>query len=361
MELEVMINMGTMRAFIEKYLIDSQNANQMLLEIESRGGDIIALKTDMTEIRNLYLSVDLPYRVLSMRKRNGKASIKSIKEICLGIHFKAHSGNNRHDRLPELIAIIAADGRQTEVTSVDDISRDNPLKEFQQEVDIIIGDIESIESMVKKVATIHGKILNSRQNCDDLRQDLENLMADITRTARNVNQKLKDNARNTEVLEGKSLSWMSADIRIRKTQHNMLSRMYVQCMSDYNTIQDSYNMKYKGLIKQQYAITNRSVTDTELDEMLDSGNLHVFVEGFLSDKQQAKQMLRDIEARHRDIIRLEKITDQGEIMDRIEEQVIRSKEYVEKANLEIETARKHKGNAYKYRIICLAIIVAIIK
>ncbi|CAG2178754.1 unnamed protein product, partial [Oppiella nova] len=177
------------------------------------------------------------------------------------------------------------------------------------------------------------------------------------------------------VLEGKSLSWMSADIRIRKTQHNMLSRMYVQCMSDHNTIQDSYNMKYKGLIKQQYAITNRSVTDIELDEMLNSGDLHVFVEGFLSDKQQAKQMLWDIEVRHRDIIRLEKsikeiydlfssvellVTDQGEIMDRIEEQVIRAKEYIEKANLEIETTRKHKGNAYKYRITCLAIVVAII-
>lgn len=39
--------------------------------------------------------------------------------------------------------------------------------------------------------------------------------------------------------------------------------------------------------------------------MIESGNPGVFTQGIITDTQQAKQTLADIEARHNDIIKLE--------------------------------------------------------
>lgn len=39
--------------------------------------------------------------------------------------------------------------------------------------------------------------------------------------------------------------------------------------------------------------------------MIESGNPGVFTQGIITDTQQAKQTLADIEARHNDIMRLE--------------------------------------------------------
>uniref|UniRef100_A0A1I7XBF4 t-SNARE coiled-coil homology domain-containing protein n=1 Tax=Heterorhabditis bacteriophora TaxID=37862 RepID=A0A1I7XBF4_HETBA len=45
--------------------------------------------------------------------------------------------------------------------------------------------------------------------------------------------------------------------------------------------------------------------DEDLEEMIESGNPGVFTQGIITDTQQAKQTLADIEARHNDIMKLE--------------------------------------------------------
>ncbi|KAM3176861.1 hypothetical protein ACTXT7_005669 [Hymenolepis weldensis] len=50
----------------------------------------------------------------------------------------------------------------------------------------------------------------------------------------------------------------------------------------------------------------RKITNEELEDMLESGNPAIFTQEIMTDTQQAKQSLADIEARHEDIIKLEK-------------------------------------------------------
>ena len=45
--------------------------------------------------------------------------------------------------------------------------------------------------------------------------------------------------------------------------------------------------------------------DTQLEDMIESGNTAVFTQGIITDTAQARQTLADIEARHDDIIKLE--------------------------------------------------------
>ncbi|XP_010021180.1 PREDICTED: syntaxin-1B, partial [Nestor notabilis] len=98
------------------------------------------------------------------------------------------------------------------------------------------------------------------------KQELEDLTADIKKTANKVRSKLKAIEQSIEQEEG--LTRSSADLRIRKTQ-------------------------------------GRTTTNEELEDMLESGKLAIFTDDIKMDSQMTKQALNEIETRHNEIIKLE--------------------------------------------------------
>ncbi|XP_009582408.1 PREDICTED: syntaxin-1A-like, partial [Fulmarus glacialis] len=86
----------------------------------------------------------------------------------------------------------------------------------------------------------------------ETKEELEELMADIKKTANKVRSKLKSIEQSIEQEEG--LNRSSADLRIRKTQHSTLSRKFVEVMSEYNTTQTDYRERCKGRIQRQLEI-----------------------------------------------------------------------------------------------------------
>ena len=58
---------------------------------------------------------------------------------------------------------------------------------------------------------------------------------------------------NIEQLEHTSM--MTADFRIRKTQHSMLSQKFVEVMTDYNKTQTDYRERCKARIQRQLEIS----------------------------------------------------------------------------------------------------------
>ena len=63
---------------------------------------------------------------------------------------------------------------------------------------------------------------------------------------------------NIEQLEQTSM--MSADFRIRKTQHSMLSQKFVEVMTDYNKTQTDYRERCKARIQRQLEISTFLLT-----------------------------------------------------------------------------------------------------
>lgn len=134
----------------------------------------------------------------------------------------------------------------------------------------------------------------------ETKQELEDLMADIKKTANRVRTKLKGIEQNIEQEEQANKS--SADLRIRKTQHSTLSRKFVEVMTEYNRTQTDYRERCKGRIQRQLEISEfqrfklsakkqkcstkasffpagRTTTNEELEEMLEQGNSAVFTQG----------------------------------------------------------------------------------
>ncbi|XP_059484580.1 syntaxin-1A isoform X2 [Neocloeon triangulifer] len=252
------------------------------------------------------------------------------------------------------------------------VNVDGFMDEFFAEVEDIREMIDRIESNVEEIKKKHSAILSAPQTDEKVKQELDDLMADIKKSANKVRAKLKVIENNIEQEEHVNKS--SADLRIRKTQQATLSRKFIEVMTEYNRTQTDYNQKLKDRLQRQLEITGKKTTNEELDEMLESGNSAVFTEGIIMETQQAKQTLADIQARHADIIKLENsirelhdmfmdmamlVESQGEMIDRIEYHVEHAVDYVQTATQDTKKALKYQSKARRKKImilICLTVL-----
>ncbi|XP_022666819.1 syntaxin-1A-like isoform X3 [Varroa jacobsoni] len=279
--------------------------------------------------------------------------------------------------MPALSFQTTAQGDNDDVAvSVEEQRAQGFMDEFFAEVEEIRENIDKIQTNVEEVKKKHSSILSAPQTDEKVKQELDDMMADIKKTANRVRQKLKHMEQSIEQLEQTQM--MSADFRIRKTQHSMLSQKFVEVMTDYNKTQTDYRERCKARIQRQLEITGRVTTNEELEEMLETGNPAIFTQGIIMETQQAKQTLADIEARHADIMKLENsirelhdmfmdmamlVESQGEMIDRIEYHVEHARDYIETAKQDTKKALVYQSKARRKKImilICLTILIVIL-
>uniref|UniRef100_A0A671W4U9 Syntaxin 1B n=1 Tax=Sparus aurata TaxID=8175 RepID=A0A671W4U9_SPAAU len=183
-----------------------------------------------------------------------------------------------------------------EVVQVD---RDHFMDEFFEQVEEIRGCIEKLSEDVEQVKKQHSAILAAPNPDEKTKQELEDLTADIKKTANKVRSKLKGTTSETSTEHQIQHRSRPADA------HSTLSRKFVEVMTEYNTTQSKYRDRCKDRIQRQLEITGRTTTNEELEDMLESGKLAVFTDDIKMDSQMTKQALNEIETRHTEIIKLE--------------------------------------------------------
>uniref|UniRef100_A0A673GXY8 Syntaxin-1B n=1 Tax=Sinocyclocheilus rhinocerous TaxID=307959 RepID=A0A673GXY8_9TELE len=232
------------------------------------------------------------------------------------------------------------------------VDRDHFMDEFFEQVEEIRGCIEKLSEDVEQVKKQHSAILAAPNPDEKTKQELEDLTADIKKTANKVRSKLKAIEQSIEQEEG--LNRSSADLRIRKTQ-----------------LRNSLHIT--GTLHSRYTFY-QTTTNEELEDMLESGKLAIFTDDIKMDSQMTKQALNEIETRHTEIIKLENsirelhdmfvdmamlVESQGEMIDRIEYNVEHSVDYVERAVSDTKKAVKYQSQARKKKImiiICCVIL-----
>ncbi|XP_032823358.1 syntaxin-1A isoform X3 [Petromyzon marinus] len=274
------------------------------------------------------------------------------------------------DRMQDLKAGKDSDDDEEVAVIVD---RDHFMDQFFEQVEEIRGDIEKVAENVQEVKKKHSAILSAPNTDEKTKQELEDLMADIKKTANRVRSKLKAIEQDIEKEETENRS--SADLRIRKTQHSTLSRKFVEVMTEYNSTQSDYRERCKGRIQRQLEITGKTTTNEELEDMLESGNPAIFTSGIVLDSKIDKQALSEIESRHNDIIKLETsirelhdmfldmamlVESQGEMIDRIEYNVEHSVDYVERAVSDTKKAVKYQSKARRMMIVGAIIVTLVV-
>lgn len=283
------------------------------------------------------------------------------------------------DRLPALRAALNSDDTDLGTDDVTIQMEDNGrfMSDFFAHVESLRTNIDRISELVEEVKRLHSTILAAPQPDDRTKEELEEKMNDIKKLANDVRQRLKKMEQDLENSQA-SNSKTQAQNRIEQSQLFVLARKFRDVMNDYNQVQVGYRQKCKERIQRQLEITGRSVTEGQVEEMLESGNPAVFTQGIMVETAQAKQSLADIEARHGDIMKLEKsirelhdmfidmaalVQTQGEMIDRIEHNVNQSEDFVKIASTDTKKAVKFQSAARRkkiFLIICCVVLVLII-
>ncbi|XP_053062391.1 syntaxin-2 isoform X2 [Acinonyx jubatus] len=258
------------------------------------------------------------------------------------------------DRLPDLTACRKNDDGDTSVV----VEKDHFMDDFFHQVEEIRTSIAKIAQYVEEVKKNHSIILSAPNPEGKTKEDLEDLNKEIKKTASKIRAKLKSIEQSFD--QDESGDRTSVDLRIRRTQHSVLSRKFVEVMTEYNEAQTLFRERSKGRIQRQLEITGRTTTDEELEEMLESGSPSVFTADIISDSQITRQALNEIESRHKDIMKLETsirelhemftdmamfVETQGEMINNIEKNVMNATDYVEHAKEETKKAIKYHSKA----------------
>ncbi|XP_020860009.1 syntaxin-2 isoform X2 [Phascolarctos cinereus] len=276
------------------------------------------------------------------------------------------------DRLPDLTACKSNEDGETTVV----VEKDHFMDDFFHQVEEIRNNISKIAQIVEEVKKNHSIILSAPNPDGRTKEELEELNKEIKRIANKIRAKLKAIEQSFD--QGENANRTSVDLRIRKTQHSVLSRKFVEVMTEYNETQTLFRERSKGRIQRQLEITGKTTTDEELEEMLESGNPSIFTSDIISDSQITRQALNEIESRHKDIMKLESsirelhemfmdmamfVEIQGEMINNIEKNVMNASDYVEHAKEETKKAVKYQSKARRkmmFIIICVIVLLVIL-
>ncbi|XP_065098493.1 syntaxin-4 [Paramisgurnus dabryanus] len=237
---------------------------------------------------------------------------------------------------------------------------------------------EGLENFKKKVSELENKqktVLGVPLPEDSMKKELQSLREDIKGMANQIQKKLKSIEPKKAESDDK---YIPVHVRMQRGQHGILSREFLELMGHCNKIQAQYRDKNVERIQRQLKITGSNVTDDELESMLESGQTDVFTQNILNDAKATKQALNEIESRHDEIIKLERsikelhdmfqylameVQAQGDMIDRIEENIKASHNYVEKAVADttaaVETSKKVRRKKF-WIAGCVAILLVII-
>lgn len=276
------------------------------------------------------------------------------------------------DRLAALKACQSNEFTSIELQDLDG-NNDNQQQQFYQEVQEIMSSIDGLKENVDEVKKTHSLILSTPQTEEPVKKRLEQVMADITSEATRIKAKLKRVQKETDLIGEQDQS--SAEHRIRTTQYTMLFSKFKEVIEDYQLAQADHRDRCKARIKRQLEITGHVKTDDEIEDMIESGNPAIFNSEIMMETQQAKQSLAEIQARHSDILKLEKsimelrdlfvevatlVETQGEMINRIENHVAHAKNHVDKGAVEVNQAIAYQAKARWKKIICFIILILII-
>lgn len=293
------------------------------------------------------------------------------------------------DRLAELQQRAPPQSDSVTIVHVNTSLQNDEEEEFFREIDALKDQVEVLTKKIEELRQKHNAIINPTVNQDEkfLRSQVEDANSEITALATRTNnglKKIKINLDKTKEEVEKSLSSDGkALLRARQAHYNALTRRFKMTMEEYSKTQLDYRERLKNRLKKQLQIvgTDETFDDEQIDDMIENGNMAIFDEGFIK-MQQNKQILDELEVRKNEMYNLEKsikelhslfvemanlVDEQGEMVNRILDNVTNTEAYVEKAVEDVHQAARYQSSARRKKIwlfifclIGLAVIALII-
>jgi len=262
-------------------------------------------------------------------------------------------------------------------------------EEFIKEINSLKFEIDSLSNRISELKKKYNSIINPSMHSDesDLREQATQYKLDTDYLVSRINNYLKAMKRttderiyaeeNTDTVSGKPI--YTAEIKARRNHYNILALKFKENLMEYENIQQNYKDRIKAKLKREMKIIDEfcHFDDQEMDEMIESGNLNIFDQGFLK-AQENKEILTKLEKRAKDMESLEKsmlelrnifvqlqtmVEEQGYVINSIMDNVEATEVKAEHAVEELRQAATYQSSARRKKIfvaVCCIILIIIL-
>eukprot|EP00090_Calanus_glacialis_P003505 TRINITY_DN12583_c0_g1_i1.p1 TRINITY_DN12583_c0_g1~~TRINITY_DN12583_c0_g1_i1.p1 ORF type:complete len:377 (-),score=128.12 TRINITY_DN12583_c0_g1_i1:481-1611(-) len=254
----------------------------------------------------------------------------------------------------------------------------NVVDFFEVAEEIALG-INEIKKNVDEIKICQKRVLTEPSKTErDKHQAKHNDLVDVNKSlARKVQKLIRDEQEKITKFEskGKFTSNELSELRLKKTQISTQSNRFLEVWTEYNMLQVEFRDKAKSALARNIKITNNNLTQEEIEEKLDKGDISVFSSAIIQETAAAKDQLVAIENRHAEILKLEAgiveihsmfvdlnnlVQMQGEMVSRIEDHVNNAEVDVEKGREDLGKAENFKKSANKKKFILAAILAVVV-
>jgi len=250
---------------------------------------------------------------------------------------------------------------------------------FQASEEIAVG-LSEIQKNIDKIRQLQKRVLNEPSKVE--RDKFQGELNDVTDVNKSLGAKVQRLIKNEieannkiEEKPGMSSQQLS-ELRIRKSQIATQSARYLEIWREYSNLQVEFREKAKAKLAKQAAISSAShLTEEEIEEKIDKGDISIFSSAIIQETAAAKEQLKAIENRHAEFLKLEKsiaevhemfidvanlVENQGEMVTRIEDHINNAVIDVERGRENLGAAEKFKKAANRKKFICIALLVVLV-
>ncbi|KAL0881268.1 hypothetical protein ABMA27_002365 [Loxostege sticticalis] len=169
-----------------------------------------------------------------------------------------------------------------------------------------------------------------------------------------------------------------ARARMARLQYAATRRLYADALAAHHRALQALRDHQLHLLHEQIKLTNLTISDEECQSLLDSNNISLFVDNVKAETAEAKRALRDVEARHEELARVEAslqelrdlfvqlahlVATQQDQIDSVEYYALQATGHVELGGRELLKGTVSHAKAKKKKlglVICMASGIAIV-
>lgn len=294
------------------------------------------------------------------------------------------SSATMNDRLAELKkgapqTIDVDDANETAATAQGQGgAQSEAMRQFFADVELVKKNIVVIKQAAKRIGDISQQVglTTTSEREKELSNELSPLVSETNKKAAYAKNLLQRIREETEKLSKSGST--NPEIRIRENLTNTLTRKFVDVMKDYQNVQQKFKTDIKKKVKRQVQIVKPDATSEEIDAVLKSGggSGEVFKNAILkgdaadsiknafvaaADKYQDVLTLEaSVNELHQMFLDFALLTEQqGDLLDKIEEQVKHASEYIDDGNTDLVSAIELQKSIRRKQccVICTVLVV----
>ena len=254
---------------------------------------------------------------------------------------------------------------------------DQSMKDFSSTIATCQSKIKSIDAQIDNLMRLKAEVISSTGQEERQISNKINMIVNSVQTTQNEMDKLIKELKAMLNTEGGDIN--DPELRIKNNLFGSMLRKYQNtCMRFQREESNIKNIIETKLVRAAEIAVNQELTEEQRKEVIENPQMvQQMYENKLTGAAHIKlqNAVRDLEERHRDIKKLEKsilqvhnmiielsklVSLQGEMIDNIEVNIQKAKDYVLKGEKNIDKSKKNLESARKKRCIVILIILGIL-